>query len=72
VLLNKRPLSSIWQSKRLLIVRLEVRVLLGSHVPNEPLSIPVERFLASLRFENRGKLDDLRIEVKTSTIKLNK
>jgi hypothetical protein len=33
--------------------------------------MPVEQFLASLRFENRGKLDDLGIEIDTSTQKSN-
>ena len=48
-------------TKRLLIVRLQVRVLPGS--PNrthpEPPSIPVEQFLAMLRFEQRDKLAEL-------------
>jgi hypothetical protein len=35
----------------------------GSFVSNEPVSIPVEKFLASLRFENRGKLDDLGLDI---------
>jgi hypothetical protein len=34
--------------------------------------MPVERFLASLRFENRGKLDDLELEIDTNTTKINK
>ena len=29
----------------------------------EPLDVPVERFLASVRFEQRGKLDQLGIEI---------
>jgi len=44
-------------------------MFLGSHDPNELLSIPVKRFLASLRFENRGKLDDLGIDIDTGTLK---
>ena len=60
-LTNKRPRSSIWQSKRLLIVRLKVRVLPGSpkRTHPEPPSIPVEQFLAMLRFEQRDKLAEL-------------
>jgi hypothetical protein len=38
---------------------LKVRVLPGSQDPIEPLSIPVERFLASLRFDSREKAQDL-------------
>lgn len=34
-----------------------------SSAPNEPLNKPVERFLAFLRFENRGKLDSLGLEI---------
>jgi hypothetical protein len=30
---------------------------------NELLDVPVEQFLASLRFEQRGKLDQLGIEI---------
>ena len=30
----------------------------GSHAPIEPLSMLIERFRASLRFENKGKLND--------------
>ena len=30
---------------------------------NEPLDITVEQFLASLRFQQRGKLDQLGIEI---------
>jgi hypothetical protein len=53
----------------LLIARLKVRVLPGSSVPKEPFDMPVERFLASLRFENRGKLDDLGLDIDTNTFK---
>ena len=30
---------------------------------NEPLDLPVERFLPLLRFENREKLDDLGLDL---------
>jgi len=33
--------------------------------------MPIERFLASLRFENRDKLDDLGIEIDSDTLKVN-
>jgi hypothetical protein len=32
----------------------------------EPLDVPVERFLASLRFEQREKLEQLGIEIDSS------
>jgi len=35
----------------------------GSPASKEALNIPVERFLTSLRFENKGKLDDLGLEM---------
>ena len=35
----------------------------GSHILKEPFDISFERFLASLRFENRSKLDDLGLEI---------
>jgi hypothetical protein len=31
--------------------------------PQKSLDIPIERFLASLRFEQRGKLDQLGVEI---------
>jgi len=37
----------------------------------EPFDMPVERFLASLRFENRGKLDDLELEIDIKALKAN-
>ena len=37
-----------------------VRVLFR---PQKPLDVPVERFFASLRFEQRRKLDQLGIEI---------
>jgi len=46
-----------------------VRVLPGSPASKGPLSIPVERFLSMLRFENKGKLDDLGLEIDTNTLK---
>jgi len=44
-------------------------VLPGSPASKEPLSIPVKRFLSMLRFENRGTLDDLGVEIDTNTHK---
>jgi len=38
----------------------------------EPFDMPVERILASLRFENRSKLDDLGLEIDINTRKINK
>ena len=31
--------------------------------------MPVERFLSMLRFENKGKLDDLELEIDTDFLK---
>jgi hypothetical protein len=31
----------------------------------------VEQFLASLRFENRGKIDDLGVEINKNTLTFN-
>jgi len=45
------------------------QVQLGPPVQFEPLDIPVERFLASVRFEHRSKLDQLGIEIDISNIK---
>jgi hypothetical protein len=33
------------------------------HRPQKSLDMPIERFFASLRFEQRGKLDQLGIEM---------
>ena len=30
---------------------------------NKPLTIPVERFVSMLRFDSKGKLDDLGLEL---------
>jgi len=35
----------------------------------EPLDIPVEQFLSMLRFESKGKLGDLGLEIDTTTPK---
>ncbi len=43
--------------------RSQVRVLFRPQIENEPLDIPVEWFLSMLRFEQRGKLDQLGIEI---------
>ena len=40
-----------------------IRVLFRPQIENEPLDIPVEWFLSMLRFEQRGKLDQLGIEI---------
>ena len=48
-----------------------VRVRYGSLVLNQPLDISIEQFLSMLRFENKGKLDDLGIEIDTNTQKLS-
>ncbi len=48
---------------RFFTVRLRVRVSFRPLLENELLDMPVERFLASLRFEQRGKLDQLGIEI---------
>jgi hypothetical protein len=45
--------------------RSRVRVLFRPLVENELLDKPVEQFLTSLRFEQRGKLDQLGIEMGT-------
>jgi hypothetical protein len=38
-------------------------------VPKEPFDMPVERFLASLRFENKALLDNLELEIDPNTLK---
>ena len=40
-------------------------------VENELFDMPVERFLAMCRFENRGKLGDLGIKIDKNTLKFN-
>ena len=47
----------------------KVRVLHGSFFSNHLLEEDVEQFLSDLRFENRGKLDDLGIEINTAALK---
>ena len=59
------------ETTKLLIARLQVRFLSGSSASKEPFDMPIERFLASLRFENRDKLDDLGIEIDSDTLKVN-
>jgi hypothetical protein len=39
------------------------QVRFGPLLENELLDLPVERFFASLRFDQRGKLDQLGIEM---------
>jgi hypothetical protein len=36
-----------------------------------PLSMPVEQLLSMCRFENKGKLDDLGLEIDANTLKFN-
>jgi hypothetical protein len=48
-----------------------VRVPLGSSDQKEPFDMPVERFLSMLRFENKGKLDDLGLEIDSDMLKTN-
>ena len=43
--------------------RSQVRVLFRPLLKKELLDAPVEQFLASLRFEQRGKLDQLGINI---------
>jgi hypothetical protein len=42
--------------------RSRVRIPLGPQEKNEPLTIPMERFVSMLRFDSKGKLDDLGLE----------
>ena len=51
------PLSALTQK------RSQVRVLFRPLLENELLDMPVDQFLTSLRFEHRGKLDQLEIEI---------
>ena len=51
------PLTSLTQR------RSQVRVLDRPQIENELLDVPVEQFLASLRFNQKGKLDQLGIEI---------
>ena len=47
-------------------------IRLWSQVLNQHLSIPIARFLSMVRFENKGKSDDLGIEINTNKTKINK
>ena len=49
-----------------------VRVQLRPPVQFEPLDVPVERFLDSVRFEHRSKIDQLGIELGTFDVKIDK
>ena len=49
--------------------RCSSQVLLGSYT-KEPFDMPVERFLESIRFENKAKLDGLGLEIDPNTIKI--
>ena len=42
----------------------------GSSVSKELLDIPVEQFLSMLRFESKGKLDDLGPEIDTILLEI--
>jgi MinD-like ATPase involved in chromosome partitioning or flagellar assembly len=46
-----------------------IQFLPGSSTSKEPFDIPVERFLSMLKFEDRGILDDLGLEINTETLK---
>ena len=39
------------------------QIPLGPLAKNEPLTIPVERFVCMLRFDSKGKLDELGLEL---------
>jgi hypothetical protein len=63
--LHKAP-TSIRQTRR------TISRLAQEHSPNEPLSMPAERFLASYMFESRSKLDDLGIEFDSNATRINR
>ena len=66
-----RAHSSAGQSARFTSVRSLVRVQLRPPVQYEPLDMPVERFLASVRFEHRSKLDQLGIDLGIMSSKMD-
>ena len=45
------------------------QIPLGPLAKNEPLTIPVERFVSMLRFEHKGKLDGLGLELSLWALK---
>jgi len=59
----RKTSSGLSQSLALLIRERGKYTPFSTHlITNVPLDIPVERFLNNLRFENRGKLDDLGLD----------
>ena len=44
-------------------LRVRVRIPQGPQAKDEPLTIPVERFVSMLRFDSKEKLDDLGLEL---------
>ena len=49
-----------------------IRIPLGPQEKNEPLTIPVERFVSMVRFDSKGKLDDLGLEFSPLALKSNR
>jgi len=41
----------------------------GPQLENKPLTIPAERFVSMLRFDSKGKLDDLGLELSSLGLK---
>jgi len=65
-----RPLP---QSSALLTGEREKDVPFSNHLRgNEPLNVPIDRFLASVRFEHRSKLAQLGIEIGSFDYESNK
>jgi len=63
------PLGVIAARLRLAYGRTGKSTPFSTHlITNIPLDIPVERFLSILRFENRGKLGDLGLEIDINTL----
>ena len=52
-----------------LLQRIQFESCRGASAHQEPLSIPVERFLSMVRFENKAKLGDLGLEIDPNTQK---
>ena len=60
----RKTSSGLSQSLALLIREREKNAPFSNYLSTNELDyIPVERFLNNLRFENRGKLDDLGLEI---------
>ena len=56
-------MSRLKSCRHYINLKSSVRVLFRPLLKNELLDLPVEQFLASLRFEQGGKLDQLGIEI---------